>query len=148
MAAGLAMAPERMEEFGVAFEQVVGRVLGEVSDVPALRVCGRVDLAELSDQVFEEMEQLEPFGHSNPEPVFASLGVEPERVLSAGKSHSRGTVIGPSGQRFGFIYFGVPPADLPPAPWDIAFTPQWNRYNGSVQPQLKVVDVRTSQAGA
>ncbi|MFW5802778.1 MAG: hypothetical protein ACOCWJ_02565, partial [Verrucomicrobiota bacterium] len=124
------------------FEAAVRRVVGAVPTSPALEVCGRVKLEELEERVFGEMEMFEPFGHSNPEPLFFCSGVVPDRVLPAGRSHSRGSLKDESGRSINFIYFGTPPDELPQPPWDMVFTPQLNRYNGSVRPQIRIHDLR------
>lgn len=147
MAAGLALAPDKLTAFNERFEQAVAKESGLAPVSPALDICGRVSLRELGEQVFREMEMLAPFGHSNPEPLYACLGVLPERVMPAGRAHSRGTVRDEAGNSHSFIYFGVSPDQLPPGPWDIVFTPQLNRYNGSARPQLKIDDLRQSQGG-
>lgn len=146
MAAGLALAPKHLDAFSGAFEDAVGRVFGTFSTKPTLEVSGLLEFADLDEAVFSEMEALAPFGHNNPEPVFATRAVYPERVLAAGKNHSRGTMTDASGARHSFICFGTPPNDLPPAPWDIAYIPHLNRYNGSVKPQLKLLNVRMHTA--
>ncbi len=142
MAAGLALDPVNLPLFQRDFEAAVRRVVGAVPTSPALEVCGRVKLEELEERVFGEMEMFEPFGHSNPEPLFFCSGVVPDRVLPAGRSHSRGSLKDESGRSINFIYFGTPPDELPQPPWDMVFTPQLNRYNGSVRPQIRIHDLR------
>lgn len=142
MAAGLALLPENAAEFSVAFERAVGQIFSTDAARPTIEVCGEIDLRELDDRVFEELGQLEPFGHGNPEPIFATLAVTPERVLAAGTRHTRGTVRDRHGAKHSFIYFGRPPESLPPGPWSIAYTPQINTFNGVSRPQLKIIDLQ------
>lgn len=148
MAAGLALDPANLASFQRDFEETVRQEVGHSPVSPALDVCGRVMLEELEERVFREMEMFEPFGHSNPEPLFFCSGIVPDRVLPAGRSHSRGSMTDESGRTINFIYFGTAPDALPPAPWDVVFTPQLNRYNGSVRPQLKIHDLRPSMPDA
>lgn len=143
MAAGLSLEPAGLDAFREDFEQAVRRVLGIEAMKPQIDICGEVSLAELDDVFFEELEQLEPFGHSNPEPVFLVRGVTPERIIPAGRFHCRGQVREASGARIQFIAFGKLPENMPPPPWDLVFTPQINRFAGLNSPQLRVIDVRT-----
>jgi len=142
MAAGLSLELDRIDEFRVAFEVAVKQVLGPESMRSELDICGRVTFAEINDRFFEEISCLEPFGHSNPEPVFVTHGVWPERSIPVAGKHTRGTVSDDSGARISFIAFGRTKADFPQPPWDLVYTPQLNRYAGRCTPQARVVDLR------
>jgi single-stranded-DNA-specific exonuclease len=131
MAAGLSVLPDRVEAFARDFEAAVARSLGVNGIRPVLDICGRVPFAEITAPLLEEMALLEPFGHSNPEPLFLAEKITPERVFPAGRNHSRGVLADTAGVRLDFICFGIAPAALPPPPWDIAYSPQFNTYNGS-----------------
>ncbi len=144
MAAGLSLYEENLEEFCQQFDMAVQKVLGIESMKPQLNICGEVSLNELDDVFFQELELLEPFGHGNPEPVFLTREVWPERRLPAGQQHTRGSVRDNSGTNKMFIAFGRQPADFPPPPWDIVYSPHLNRYNGMCMQQLKILDVCSS----
>jgi single-stranded-DNA-specific exonuclease len=146
MAAGLSLHASEMETFRHGFEEAVSRVLGREAMKPLLDICGEVGFAELSDTFFAELEQLEPFGHSNPEPIFFTSGVVAERRGYAGRSHTRGTLRDASGGRIGFIAFGRTPDEFPQSPWDLVYTPHINRYAGQEIPQVRVLDVRPGRA--
>ncbi|MFA4943520.1 MAG: single-stranded-DNA-specific exonuclease RecJ [Lentisphaeria bacterium] len=147
MAAGLSVAPERLEAFDAAFEAAVRQLLGAEGLHPSLDICGEIGLAEIDELAVNELGELEPFGHSNPEPLFLSRRVAPERILPAGRNHARGTVSDQSRGRHPFILFGKVPAELPPPPWDIVYTPRFNLYNGNRQIQLQLHDLRTAAGG-
>ncbi|MDQ0290629.1 single-stranded-DNA-specific exonuclease RecJ [Oligosphaera ethanolica] len=144
MAAGLSLYEENLPVFCQQFDEAVQRVLSIDSMQPSLSVCGEVNLDELDDVFFQELRMLEPFGHGNPEPVFLTRGIIPERRLPAGRSHTRGMVRDNSGTRLPFIAFGRLPQEFPPPPWDVVFSPHINRFNGSAIPQMRIHDVRTS----
>ncbi|MBT3379676.1 MAG: single-stranded-DNA-specific exonuclease RecJ [Lentisphaerae bacterium] len=144
MAAGLSLELEHLDEFRVSFEASVKQVLGPESMRSELDICGHVPFAEIDDTFFEEMTSLEPFGHGNPEPVFVTHGVWPDRCIPVAGKHTRGTVCDDSGARMSFIAFGLTRDDLPPPPWDLVYTPQLNRYAGRCTPQARVVDVRSA----
>ncbi len=144
MAAGLSLEEARLEDFCAEFDTAVQRVLGIESMKPSLSICGEVSLYELDDVFFRELRNLEPFGHGNPEPMFISRNVTPERRYPAGKSHTRGTLRDEDGTRIQFIAFGRLPNDFPPPPWDIVYSPHINRYNGQEIPQLRIHEVRTA----
>ena len=146
MAAGLSLEAENLEAFCESFEESVAQVLGVEAMKPQIDICGILGLEELTDVFFSELEMLEPFGHGNPEPVFVTHGVVAERAVLAGKSHTRGTVSDASGQRISFIAFGRLPEEFPESPWSLVYSPQLNHYAGRTTPQLRIIDVRASNA--
>ncbi len=146
MAAGLSLYEENLEGFCDQFDIAVQKVLGIESMKALLNVCGEVAFRELDDVFFQELQMLEPFGHGNPEPVFLTRRVYAERRQPAGSVHTRGTLRDEEGMRMQFISFGRAPADFPPEPWDIVFSPHINRYNGATIPQLRIHDVLPSRS--
>jgi len=142
MAAGLSLFPDNLQAFGEEFEESVSQVMGMAATQPQLDTCGALQFHELSDRVFDELSMLQPFGHGNPEPVFVSYDVSPDRVLPAGERHTRGTLRDRTRGRFSFIAFNRTQDELPPPPWNIAYTPHLNTYAGHTTPQLKIVDIQ------
>ena len=143
MAAGLSLDPANLPLFREQFEYTIGEVLQIEALRSHIEVCGEVSFSELDYRFFSELEKLEPFGHGNPEPVFVTRDVMPDKMLPAGRSHTRGYVRDATGASIPYIAFGRTPDTLPPPPWDLAFTPQLNRYGGQSTPQVRVVDVRS-----
>ncbi|MBR6073801.1 MAG: hypothetical protein IKP87_00730, partial [Victivallales bacterium] len=127
------------------FDEAVQKVLGIESMKPVIAACGKVAFNELDDVFFQELEMLEPFGHGNPEPVYITKNVIPERKMPAGKNHTRGMVKDESGTRMQFIAFGRLPDQFPPPPWDIVFSPHINRFNGIAMPQLRILDIKPAE---
>jgi single-stranded-DNA-specific exonuclease len=146
MAAGLSLDGDNIETFRRGFEEAVSRILGGEAMQPKLDICGEVGFAELSNDFFRELEQLEPFGHSNPEPIFFTRDVYPERRGHAGRSHTRGVLRDASKSKIGFIAFGRTPDSFPEPPWDLAYTPHINRYAGQEIPQVRILDVRPAES--
>jgi single-stranded-DNA-specific exonuclease len=69
-AAGLSVAPEKLESFAIAFDEALARMSEDVSLRPLIieEVC---TIDELDVKTIEELERLGPFGPGNPEPVFS-----------------------------------------------------------------------------
>lgn len=143
MAAGLSLDAPMIARFCEDFEQAVRQVLGVEAMQPHLEICGAVSFDELTDHFFHELDLLQPFGHSNPEPVFIVRNASPERFGLVGRSHTRGILRDANGGRIPFIAFRRTPEELPSPPWDVAYTPQMNHFNGTSTPQAKIVDLRS-----
>ncbi len=142
MAAGLSLEEDMLETFCREFDNAVQKVLGIESMQPTLSICGEVAFSELDDVFFQELRELEPFGHGNSEPIFITRNVVPERKGPAGRNHTRGVVRDSEGVHIQFIAFSRLPENLPPAPWDIVYSPHINRFNGNEVPQLRIHDIR------
>jgi single-stranded-DNA-specific exonuclease len=145
MAAGLSLEEDKVEQFCIDFDNAVQRVLGIESMRPSLNICGEVDLCELDNIFFQELKELEPFGHGNSEPIFLTRNVTPEHRTIAGKAHTRGIMRDSNGDRMQFIAFSRLPDEFPPPPWDIVYSPHINRFNGQEVAQLRIHDVRTAE---
>ena len=145
MAAGLSMEAHLLPDFCRDFECAVGLVLGADAMRAQLEISGEVRLDELTEQFFAELERLQPFGHSNPEPMLLTRHVVPERRVLIGKTHTKGILRDAHGGKLPFIAFGRLPEEFPEPPWDVVYTPQLNRFNGTETAQLRLLDVRTCQ---
>jgi single-stranded-DNA-specific exonuclease len=144
MAAGLSLTARNLLGFRESFERAVREVLTIEAMRPQLEIVAEVGFDEINERFLTELDMLEPFGHSNPEPVFLAKYVHPQYVTTAGKSHARGSLCDAGGTSLDFIAFGRRPEDLPQPPWNLAYTPQMNRYGGRARPQARVVDIRSA----
>ncbi len=142
MAAGLSLEEGNLERFSEEFDAAVQKVLGIESMRPTLSICGEVPFREMDDVFFQELKELEPFGHGNTEPIFVTRNVMPERKGLAGRTHTRGVVRDSEGSRMQFIAFSRLPDELPPGPWDIVYSPHINRFHDCEVPQLRIHDIR------
>jgi len=75
-AAGVTLESSRVEEFRERFNAYAMARLRPEDFQPELRVDGVLDLREINDRSAAEVFSLAPFGHGNPSPLFAALGVE------------------------------------------------------------------------
>ncbi|MEE9205019.1 MAG: single-stranded-DNA-specific exonuclease RecJ [Nitrospirales bacterium] len=147
-AAGLTIRESRLVEFQERLASLAEGWAGRQSEVPPLRVDAEVNLAEVDARVVRELEKLHPFGVGNPEPTFA---VKNLRVLSArvvGDRHLKVTVR--DGHSRAFDGIGYRMGSLA-GRWlsaggsvDLAFMPEFNRWNGLDHIQLRIKDVKAS----
>lgn len=142
MATGLALSLESLEAFEQAFERCVRDHCESSRDfTPVVSVEGDVELGELDETFFRQLQDLMPFGHSNPAPIYRFSDLEPDRLLPAGRDHTRGTLVDRHGNRMSFIAFGRRPGSFPQPPWCVAAVPEINTFRGSSTPQLQIIDV-------
>lgn len=149
-AGGMTVKPGAAAQFAEAFCAKAQELLGVVTPSETIVIDGQVALSQIDGALVKAMEQLEPFGHGNPAPVFCSLGVQvaPRSARDLQGKHVRFTAHD-GASRFTAIGFGMaddhPPEFLPPA-LDIAFTPQFNTWRGETSIQLVLKDMRPAQA--
>jgi single-stranded-DNA-specific exonuclease len=75
-AAGLTMDSARVDEFRERFNQYAAQCLTPDDFCPTVEIDACLDLADLYTGIYREVQQLAPFGNSNPEPLFAVLDAE------------------------------------------------------------------------
>jgi len=83
-ACGFAMPAANVEELRRRLDQFARARLTLADFEPILVVDAELNLADVTPQLFQALQLLEPFGMNNPEPVFAAWGVQltaPPRIL-------------------------------------------------------------------
>lgn len=142
MAAGLTLREDSFPAFRDAFLCAARAMLTDEWLLPRLRLDGELALNDVTLNLLDHLDALQPFGIGNHTPVFfarkVSLVGEPrvmkEKHLSLSFRHSRGETRA--------VWFGAAKHELPRLPWDIAFTVERNEYQGIVRPQVQIKAVR------
>lgn len=147
MAAGLAFSEEK-----ASFEQVKSalcKTVKEMSQGKDLKPFINIDLLLEPDDVtvdlVEQISQLEPFGQSNPSPIFAikNLKIKEKRLMGDNKNHLRLKCIGGSTELTCIRWKDGDISLVQGDPLDIAFHPQINEYNGNISVQLILDDIHS-----
>lgn len=146
-AAGLSLLPENLEAFSSQFEAVVSSSIEERLLVPEIIIDAEIELKDITAGLYKILQQMEPFGPENMRPVFIAKKLRNtgnSRILK--EAHLRvevrqgNTVLTGIGfnlaNRFPVIQSGKP--------FDMAFTIDENEWNGQVNLQLKLIDLRES----
>lgn len=150
-AAGLSIAPDKIDEFREAFcHQVIQQVAVE-NLVPELDIDAEAPLSQLTLETMNDLEKLAPFGQENPRPVLCAtrvrLAAEPKTMGSDNRhlalqleQHSiriRAVGFGKSewieGLTSGAEFF------------DFAFKPVINEFRGRRNVELQLIDYRQSK---
>ncbi len=144
-AAGLSLLPENVELFANKFEEVVTKTIPGHLLIPEIIIDTEISFADLTQNFYNIICQMEPFGPENMRPVFIA-----KNVLDTGYSkivkelHIRFVV---KQDKFSFTGIGFNLAEKFPLlkkPVDLVFTLDENEWNGSTSLQLKVIDLRSS----
>jgi single-stranded-DNA-specific exonuclease len=142
-AAGLSIAPERVEAFADAFAAQAEGLLGPEDLVPATVVDAVLPRgAKLTLELCEELRALAPFGLANPDVTLLAPGCELGELATVGDGkHLRFRVHRDGSDAGGAIAFGQGTKldrYRREGRYDVAFRLQENHWNGTVSPQLVV----------
>ena len=145
MAAGLKIKDENIEPFKTRFEHVVSQMAVPSDFTPKITIDYRLDFADISDRLIDELEMLKPFGMGNHEPLFMTEDVGLASSKQVG-SHHRQMVLkqkaGGTEKRVNAIQFNVDNKTFEKNHFDrMAFRLRWNRWNGRKNAQIVVEEI-------
>ena len=145
-AAGLSLLPENVAAFTDKFEEIVAATIPAHLLIPEIIIDTEIAFADLTQNFYSIICQMEPFGPENMRPVFIAKNVQDSGYSKIVKElHIRFVV---KQDKFTFTGIGFNLAekiDLLKKPFDLVFTLDENEWNGNISLQLKVVDLRSSE---
>ena len=86
-AAGVTVTFTEFPNFQAKMYEVVRMNISGESKVPIVDIDAEVSLSEVSHQLLRELDQLNPFGMGNPEPLLSSIGVKVLQKKIVGDNH-------------------------------------------------------------
>ncbi len=146
MAAGISVHEDQIETFRQGFSTHVTENVRAHDRLPRLKLDVEIDFSELSLDFLKSYELLQPFGSGNSEPYFMTREVyltEPPRELK--NLHLKLSMKQKECWQHA-MFFGAAERELPPQPWDIAFTINRNDFRGRTSLQIVIQDVRAHQS--
>ncbi len=151
-AAGLSLKPEKLESFMLHFEQYVAEHITDEQKIPHIEYDMEIKLSDISRNFFNDIQKLQPYGQSNPQPVFVTRGVyniAATRLVGQTLDHLRleisdGSINGKMiGIAFGMKDFYEPLHEGKKV--DICYTIEENVFRGYSSIQLHVKDIKLSE---
>lgn len=144
MAAGLSVAEDKFPQFAAAFAAAAREMLSDEQLQRRLHIDHELNFSELSFEFLRWHEMLQPFGNSNPQPVFFAREVESTatpRVLNDKHLLFR---LKQRNHRRRAVFFDGAAAELPPPPWDVAFRIRMGEYEGASTLDIHIEAIRQS----
>jgi single-stranded-DNA-specific exonuclease len=147
MAAGLTIAPERIEPFAADFEAYAMGNLREEDVVLKLYIDGVLPLRQFTREAVSQLEMLGPFGQGNPKPLFATKGVRlvaAPRCVGSRSEHLQFAITDNAAtiRCVGFRMAHLEKKLLDKEYFNIAYEAQLNRYNGNTSVEFVAVDIQ------
>ncbi len=147
-AAGLTMLPEQFEGFKAKFEEVVSAQIDPQLLIPEIPVDARMTMDTISPKFYRIIKQFQPFGPGNSAPCFMVNDLYDTgyaRGVGEDNKHLKMTVYQPGSNAINAIGFNLGrKIELVKhnAPFSAVFSVEENEWNGNVNLQLKVKDIR------
>ncbi len=146
MAVGVSLREERLVDFRQAMCLAVAAQIKGEELTPCLDLAAEVTLSGLDDKFFEAYAKMEPFGMSNPEPVFLCRNVRPRLPGNVIKDKHWSLFLSQGTASRQAIWFNAPVRDAPPPPWDVALKLQRQTWRGRESWQLMITQARAHVA--
>ncbi|MGV8145651.1 MAG: single-stranded-DNA-specific exonuclease RecJ [Alkaliphilus sp.] len=145
-AAGLTLKLANIEIFTNKINEIAADIIKTKKLTPEIKFDAILNMADISDELVSELEQLEPFGIGNPAPKFMYRTISVDGVYCVGKDNKHIKLgIVDNKKYIGGIGFGlgekmhiVKEAKT----IDLLFTPSFNEYNGRRKIQLIIKDIK------
>ncbi len=153
-AAGLKIEESKLDVFRSAFYEHAASEMSEADRVPEIDIDAETTFSQMTLNTLQQIEQLAPFGQSNPRPVLCASGVKlagPPKRMGGGDRHL--TVrLRQHGVALRAVAFGQGEAADKLAAidglLDVAFRPVINEYRGRRTVEMHLVDWRVSEISA
>ena len=147
MAVGISLNLSEVESLRERFAQAVAQQKaagGVVLDGRDLDIVHWIKSHEISERLLDDLELLQPYGESNPEPIFGVKGFVFDKAPTVfGDSNFRHQSTLSGGRRLNFIAWRLA-TRMPEVgrAVDLAVKLQWNRWQGRKIPQVEILDWR------
>lgn len=147
-AAGLTLHENQFETFKQKFEKVVAETIDPQLLTPEITIDAELELEEITPKFYRILKQFAPFGPGNLAPVFMTRGVMDTgygKGVGENEKHLKLAVTKNSSQPFGCIGFGLgDKIELirNRKQFDIVYAIEENKWNGQVNLQLRIKDIR------
>jgi single-stranded-DNA-specific exonuclease len=144
MAAGLSITLDKIDSLRQRLNELAQQCLKPEDLQPPLRLDAEIGLREISLDSLAELDRLKPMGQGNPTVQFCARNLSQARpLLRLGKEKQHVKMWVTDGvATHEAVWWNVGDQPLPTGPFDLAFTPQINEFNGRRSVQLKILDWR------
>lgn len=145
LAAGLSFSQTSFDEVKKSLNKTVEEYVSTQSLKPFISIDLVLESDDVTTDFVENISQLEPFGASNPSPVFEmdNLTIKQKRLMGNDNSHLR-LILEKDGKEFNAVRWSQGDINLEcNEKLDLAFHPQINEFNGNISVQLVIDDIHS-----
>ena len=144
MAAGVSVNEKSFPAFRESFEYAARAAATEDIMTPRLILDAEIELHDLEDSLLEAQDRIEPFGCANSQPILFTRAISPATTPRVMKEKHLKIEFAVGRSRLPAVYFNASLDGLPRPPWDVAFTLEWNSWQGRTESQMRIVEIRSA----
>lgn len=146
-AAGLSLMPEHISSFSEMFDRVVSETIDPNLLIPEITIDAAITLPDISMNMYNILQQMEPFGPGNMRPTFVVKRVSSTQATVLKEKHLRVSIPVNTKQltAIGFNMAQHISTVQPGNEFDMVFHIDINEWNGKVSLQLRLLDIRKSE---
>jgi single-stranded-DNA-specific exonuclease len=144
-AAGLTVSLDKLAEFKERLKKIADEEISEDLLIPKIELDAELDADEVSLKLIKEINELEPFGCENPQPVFSlrNIQIVDKNLLGADGGHVKFGVSKDGGKILKILGWGMGKTEFKINDMvDVAVTLELEVYNGTKSPRLVIVDMK------
>ena len=145
MAAGFTIQRENLEEFSRKISIHAQKYLKDLNIQPSLEIDTQIELSDITDQLYHQIQKFAPFGYGNPAPMFATQNVNIINVWTVGKQNQHLKIhLKQKGLIFNAIAFNQSTkleSISKKQPVDLAYQIIENKWNGKRNLELIIKDI-------
>lgn len=146
MAAGLAFDTEKVtfEEVKKSLNDTINEILEKEELKPSINVDLVLEPGDVDSNLISDIERLQPFGASNPNPVFVlnNLTLHEKKLIGSNRNHLKLVVEDSQHNTYDCLWWSKGDISLTGGDkLDIAFCPQLNTFNGNTTIQFILKDI-------
>ncbi len=148
-AAGMTLSTANVDAFCQKFEEIVSGTIHPDLLIPEIVVDTEIGFRDILPPFYSILTQMKPYGPDNPQPVFVTKHVNDTGFSKVVKEKHIRFVVRHQGVTLSGIGFDMAakmPLLLSGHPVDIVYKIEENDWNGQTSLQLRVIDLRASEA--
>ena len=149
LAAGLSVTRGELDNFRRLINEYALKNLSREDMVPTVEADCRISFEDVTLSLTKEFQMLEPYGISNPVPVFVMTGLTVNEISGVSDSKHTKFVLGNGKNTLSAMYFSNSPSSLGiyvGDSVDVLFNIDINEWNGRESVQLIIRDIKTSKS--
>ena len=143
-AAGVSFKLENLEPFQIKFNEYVKSQVSLEELAPVVNIDSSLNGQDITWDLYEQLELLEPYGADNKEPIFCmkECSLHNSKAIGKDQNHLKTSVRSADGVFFNAIMFNYDISALPQGRVDVAFQIKINEWRGDKSMQLQLLDIK------
>lgn len=149
LAAGLSIKKSNLEEFREKINEYAKKAFEDISLDKCFDIDCELTADDLNIRIAHEIIKLEPFGLSNPVPVFATLNMKIGSIIPIGEGKHTKLLLERNGRSYVALLFGTPSLTFDYSIGDfvdVAYNLDINSFRNQQNIQMVVRDIKPSKA--